>query len=214
MGDREAMSDGDGEEDMEEEEENAELDDDEESIELKGDGEDEDESEEDLEEDLEEENEEGSDMEEQPKKKAKFDMKNRGSLAERDQRIREMEEEVERMEREQMTDKHWSLMGEVNGKSRETNSLLELHLDLPMSHFQSKRTIDQAIATGQDFPEDDDSDDEGAKAQAFDIEQITKQRIIDGLFDDVVRKIDTRPMTKTEGDAEEEVLDFQNLVWV
>ena len=71
-------------------------------------------------------------------------------------------------------------------------------------------TLDAAIATGQHLDEEE-SDDEGNKAQPFDIEKITRQRIADNLFDDVIRKADTRPTTlKKDGKngEEEEVLNF------
>ncbi|CAD7962378.1 unnamed protein product [Amoebophrya sp. A25] len=130
------------------------------------------------------------------------------SLLAKDRRIREMEEEVDRLEQEALSQKHWSLGGEVSGKQRDRNSLLELHLDLPMTHFQSKRTLDAAIASGQQV-DDEESDEEGNKPQAFDIEQITRQRIADNLFDDVVRKADTRPsVAKKKGENDEEVLNF------
>eukprot|EP00392_Amoebophrya_sp_AT5.2_P011173 g11248.t1 len=131
------------------------------------------------------------------------------SLVNQDRRIQEMEDEVERLEQEALADKHWSLAGEVSGKQRERNSLLELHLDLPMTHFQSKRTLDAAIATGQQLDDDEPSDDEGNRPQAFDIEMITRQRIADNLFDDVIRVADTRPATaKNENGQDEEVLNF------
>ncbi|CAD7926154.1 unnamed protein product [Amoebophrya sp. A120] len=131
----------------------------------------------------------------------------KANLAVKDRRIQDLEEEVDRLEREALAQKHWSLGGEVAGKQRERNSLLELHLDLPMTHFQSKRTLDTAIATGQQLDEEE-SDEEGNKPQQFDIEQITKQRVADNLFDDVIRVADTRPSTTKKDEDQEEVLNF------
>ena len=72
------------------------------------------------------------------------------SLARRDRRLVEAEAECERMEEELLHKKHWSMTGEAAAKDRERNSLLAMHLDLPMTHMQSKRAMDDAIAAGQE----------------------------------------------------------------
>eukprot|EP00397_Hematodinium_sp_SG-2012_P023059 GEMP01023934.1.p1 GENE.GEMP01023934.1~~GEMP01023934.1.p1 ORF type:complete len:773 (-),score=320.21 GEMP01023934.1:108-2426(-) len=128
----------------------------------------------------------------------------RDTLASMDKRIRDMEEEIERMEDEQIEDKHWTLKGEANARQRPMNSLLETHLDLPMSCFASKRAVDQAIALGQVIEEDplDDS-----APLAFDLEGIIRQRIADKAFDDVVRIAGKPPALEKEQDTQE-VLDF------
>jgi len=70
------------------------------------------------------------------------------SLAARTQHLSTLNNEIEQMEQELLESKHWSLTGETGSKKRERNSLLELNLDLPMSYFQSKRAVDEAIAMG------------------------------------------------------------------
>lgn len=42
-----------------------------------------------------------------------------------------MHEAIEQIEKELVGERHWSLMGEASAKNRQTNSLLELHLELP-----------------------------------------------------------------------------------
>jgi len=129
----------------------------------------------------------------------------RESLVAADKRIADMEADIARMENEQVADKHWSLQGEANARQRPLNSLLEMHLDLPMSCFASKRAVDQAIALGQ-VVEEDPFDEQGPSLSAFDLEQLIKQRIVDDAFDDVIR-IAGKPVIETQQDTPE-VLDF------
>jgi hypothetical protein len=46
-------------------------------------------------------------------------------------------------ERELVGDKHWTMKGEVSGKTRDQNSLLEVHLDIPQynHHYQSEDVL-------------------------------------------------------------------------
>ncbi len=74
-------------------------------------------------------------------------------------------------------------------------------------NIQPTGTLDTAIATGQQLDEEE-SDEEGNKPQQFDIEQITKQRVADNLFDDVIRVADTRPSTTKKDEDQEDVLNF------
>merc|ERR1739847_187272 len=101
-----------------------------------------------------------------------------------DKRLKAMEEEIRKMEEEQVSDKHWTMKGEAKALDRPLNSLLETHLDLPMSCFASKRAIDQAIALGHTIEEDPFDKTETV---SFDLEGIIKQRIADKTFDDVLR---------------------------
>merc|ERR1712062_416166 len=112
-----------------------------------------------------------------------------------DKRLRSLNEEVAKMEDEQLEAKPWEMQGEVSGRERPMNSLLEVHLEQPMTHFAGRRAEDAAIISGvgTDGAEDADVLDDvpGAdgllKQSKFDIEAIIRQRIWDEAFDDVVR---------------------------
>eukprot|EP00928_Gymnodinium_smaydae_P031953 TRINITY_DN23281_c0_g2_i3.p1 TRINITY_DN23281_c0_g2~~TRINITY_DN23281_c0_g2_i3.p1 ORF type:complete len:788 (+),score=312.07 TRINITY_DN23281_c0_g2_i3:49-2364(+) len=142
---------------------------------------------------------------------------NSASLYEMDKRLRQMEEEVERLEDEQLEDKHWSMRGEVKGKERPMNSLLEMHLEQPMTHFAGRRAeaaagTGPADAAGGEGGEDDDLVGAAAPPSAgFDIEAIIRQRVWDETFDDVVRRSMLPPSQRPQGDDEElaETLNFQ-----
>mmetsp|Transcript_81237 Transcript_81237/g.230115 ORF Transcript_81237/g.230115 Transcript_81237/m.230115 type:complete len:712 (+) Transcript_81237:136-2271(+) len=137
------------------------------------------------------------------------------SLYEMDKRLRSLEEEVAKLEEEQLEEKPWSLRGEVSAKQRPLNSLLEVHLDQPMTNFAGRRAEAAAIAAGTD-PDNEGLDDvPGAdgliKPQHFDVEAIVRQRVWDEMFDDVVRKTVLPPSQRpqhAEDDAAES-LNFE-----
>ena len=91
---------------------------------------------------------------------------------------------IERIENQMVGDKDWQMQGEVQAGKRPMNSLLEHHLDfdvgskLPPTMTQEKTNS---------------------------IEQAIKQRVMDELFDDPVRK---QLVEKTRGDDEDNRFDF------
>mmetsp|Transcript_111909 Transcript_111909/g.311505 ORF Transcript_111909/g.311505 Transcript_111909/m.311505 type:complete len:742 (-) Transcript_111909:47-2272(-) len=138
------------------------------------------------------------------------------SLYEMDKRLQSLEEEVTKLEEEQLEAKSWTLQGEVSAKQRPLNSLLEVHLDQPMTHFAGRRAEDAAIVAGT-APDGESALDEvpGAegltKQEHFDVEAIIRQRVWDEMFDDVVRKTALPPSQRPQGvDAEAmETLNFE-----
>lgn len=135
------------------------------------------------------------------------------SLAARSHRLETLSSEVERMEQELLAPKHWSLVGEASKDRRERNSLLELSLELPMSHFRARSAkADLAQATGGGADEDEDEIGEDSAPNTLNIEAITKQRILDLAFDNVVKKLGVvRPADKkaTGAEDEKEILNFK-----
>eukprot|EP00913_Durusdinium_trenchii_P003500 g3240.t1 len=65
--------------------------------------------------------------------------KGKSSLYEMDRRLKSLEEEVQKLEEEQLQEKSWEMKGEVSARQRPLNSLLEVALDQPMTHFAAKR---------------------------------------------------------------------------
>ncbi|CAE7343512.1 unnamed protein product [Symbiodinium natans] len=61
------------------------------------------------------------------------------SLYEMDRRLQSLEEEVRKLEEEQLQEKSWEMKGEVTARHRPLNSLLEVALDQPMTHFAARR---------------------------------------------------------------------------
>lgn len=139
------------------------------------------------------------------------------SLYEMDKRLSNLEAEVAKLEEEQMQERPWQMKGEVTGKQRPLNSLLEVHLDQPMSAFAGRRAEAEAQAAGgQDDAEDEALEDtqgamELAKSARFDIDVIIKQRVWDETFDDVVRKEELPPSQRPLGadDDAVETLNFE-----
>jgi len=141
-----------------------------------------------------------------------------GSLYAMDKRLRQLEDEVSKMEESQMDEKHWSLRGEVNAKQRPLNSLLEMHLDQPMTNFAARRAEDAAGEAGLgDGGEDAEGLDDVAgaesllKSKRFDIDSIIKSRIWDEAFDDVIRKTELPPSQRPQGadGGDAETLNFE-----
>lgn len=139
------------------------------------------------------------------------------SLYEMDKSLKNLEDEVSKLEEEQMSDKHWTLKGEISGKERPMNSLLEVHLDQPMSSFTAHRAEANSEAAGGDDDEDlDDAMDAAGlgsekKGKGFDVDAIIRQRIWDEAFDDVIRKEELPPSQRPQGSEQDAVesLNFE-----
>jgi len=134
------------------------------------------------------------------------------SLYEMDKRLRALEDEVNKLEEEQLEEKPWLLRGEVSAKQRPMNSLLEVHLEQPMSYFAGRRAEDAMAGAAQ--PDGAEMDDGMAKALAprrasIDIDAIIKQRVWDEAFDDVVRKKAVPPSQRPQG-AEDDAVESLN----
>mmetsp|Transcript_80914 Transcript_80914/g.177563 ORF Transcript_80914/g.177563 Transcript_80914/m.177563 type:complete len:750 (+) Transcript_80914:101-2350(+) len=140
------------------------------------------------------------------------------SLYEMDKRLRSLEDEVAKLEDEQMEESTWSMKGEVSARQRPLNSLLEVHLDQPMSQFAARRAED-AVSTafgGEGEGEGDDAEDDtaadlAAQVKKFAVDAVIKQRVWDEIFDDVVRRNIVPPSQRPQGkdDDAAETLNFQ-----
>lgn len=82
----------------------------------------------------------------------------------------EMLDKIQKIEDEMMDEKKWTMKGEVECKDRNYNSLLEEYVD-----FDSATKLPPQIT----------------KETTSNIEGIIKQRILDELFDDPIRKVHT-----------------------
>jgi len=92
--------------------------------------------------------------------------------------------EIEKIENEMASEKPWMLKGEVTGKHRPLNSLLAEHLD-----FDIAMKLPEKVT----------------KETTNKIEVIIKSRVLDGLFDDPIRKsISTRKRVSAE-----ELMNFE-----
>lgn len=138
------------------------------------------------------------------------------TLYEMDKRLKSLEEEVSKLEEEQLQEKPWTMKGEVSAMQRPLNSLLEVHLDQPMTHFAARRAEDAALAAGAAVEGDEALEDlrgaeELAKQARFDVEAIIKQRVWDEAFDDVVRKAELPPSQRPQNTDEDpvETLNFE-----
>jgi len=139
------------------------------------------------------------------------------SLYEMDKRLRALEDEVVKLEEEQLDEKHWSLRGEVNAKQRPLNSLLEVHLDQPMTQLAGSRAGEAADAAGagdedgEGVLDDVPGGDSAPKSVGFDVDAIIRQRVWDETYDDVVRRTDLPPSQRPHGADEDavETLNFQ-----
>merc|ERR1719506_1388474 len=139
------------------------------------------------------------------------------SLYEMDKRLRSLEEEVAKLEEEQLEDKHWSLRGEVSAKQRPLNSLMEVHLDQPMTQLAGRRAGEAADAAGtggedgEGALDDVPGGDSIPKSAGFDIDAIIRQRVWDETYDDVIRKTQLPPSQRPQGADEDvtETLNFQ-----
>mmetsp|Transcript_126405 Transcript_126405/g.316012 ORF Transcript_126405/g.316012 Transcript_126405/m.316012 type:complete len:736 (+) Transcript_126405:74-2281(+) len=135
------------------------------------------------------------------------------SLYDMDKRLRALEDEVAKLEEEQMEDRTWSMKGEVSGKQRPLNSLLEVHLDQPMSHFAGHRA-EEAAAVGDGQTGEEDAPLEDLKGgdriiRKFDVDAVIKQRIWDEAFDDVIRRAELPPSQRPQG-ADEDITETLN----
>jgi U3 small nucleolar RNA-associated protein MPP10 len=123
-----------------------------------------------------------------------------GALA---RRLAQLEEEISNIETQQVSDKHWTMTGEVSAKNRPVNSLLEANVELPFGHMASKR-LDESVDLMVD-----DFDAENPDKPKFDIDLIIRQRVADGTFDDIIKRkietvlVDNKPRDQYEG------LDFE-----
>ncbi|XP_053991592.1 uncharacterized protein LOC128883355 isoform X2 [Hylaeus volcanicus] len=129
---------------------------------------------------------------------------------------------IDTTERELVGDKHWTMKGEVSAKSRDQNSLLEVHLDIPQynHHYQSEDALgihDSAWNNEESYEDQHNSlclknsETSCYSSLSQEIEKIVLHRIRYLLFDDVVRKYE-KPVAVTgndKNDAEAEILDFQ-----
>lgn len=211
----EALEDEDAEEEEEEPEELEELDEEEKALEaqlkaLQSGEDDEGEEEEQKEEDEEGEvtgKEDGEDGAGKPGSKGK-----EKSVYEMDRRLQSLEEEVRKLEEEQLQEKSWEMKGEVNARNRPLNSLLEVALDQPMTHFAARRAEETAgdVELDEQAMEDAPGADAAAERRPkLDLEAIIKQRIWDEAFDDVVRKAQLPPSQRPQG-AEEDAVETLN----
>lgn len=64
------------------------------------------------------------------------------SLIELSAKERRLNDAIDEMEMDLIGTKHWSLMGEAGAKSREHNSLLSLHLELPQYNHQKANDLE------------------------------------------------------------------------
>eukprot|EP01120_Amphizonella_sp_Union-15-10_P008342 TRINITY_DN2990_c0_g1_i4.p1 TRINITY_DN2990_c0_g1~~TRINITY_DN2990_c0_g1_i4.p1 ORF type:complete len:623 (-),score=184.18 TRINITY_DN2990_c0_g1_i4:25-1893(-) len=82
----------------------------------------------------------------------------------------QLKKQIKNFENELVKEKSWQLMGEVVASKRPENSLLEEHLEFQQSAKPNPVITEEVTKT---------------------LEDIIKSRILDGAFDDVVRKINT-----------------------
>lgn len=114
-----------------------------------------------------------------------------------------------------MEEKPWMLKGEVSAKQRPLNSLLEMHLEKPMSFFAGRRAEAATETAGGSDDEAALEDVRGAADLAprkkLDVDAIVRQRIWDEAFDDVVRKFQLPPSQRKRKEEEDvvETLNFE-----
>eukprot|EP00927_Polykrikos_kofoidii_P065162 TRINITY_DN60950_c0_g1_i1.p1 TRINITY_DN60950_c0_g1~~TRINITY_DN60950_c0_g1_i1.p1 ORF type:complete len:773 (+),score=197.87 TRINITY_DN60950_c0_g1_i1:74-2320(+) len=140
------------------------------------------------------------------------------SLYDVDKRLRALEDEVAKLEEDQLKEKHWSLKGEVAARERPLNSLLEVYLEQPMTHFAGRQAEAGAGASVAGAGGEDELDDvpgsDGIMSKSgsgFDVEAMIRQRIWDETFDDVVRRQELPPSQRPHGaeDDAAETLNFE-----
>lgn len=171
--------------------------------------------EDDEEEDEEEDKEDDGDItgQEDDEEGAKKPKKGKKSLYEMDKRLMALEEEVNKLEEEQLQERSWEMKGEVSARQRPLNSLLEVALDQPMTHFAARRAEEGEGNEAADGVEDALEDAPGAdgltKKGGLDIEAIIRQRVWDEAFDDVIRKAELPPSQRPQS-AEDDSLEQLN----
>lgn len=138
------------------------------------------------------------------------------SLYDMDKNLRTLEEDVAKLEEEQLEEKSWELKGEVSARQRPLNSLLETHLEKPMSFFAGNRAASAAEQTAGASEDEAALEDvrgaaELAPRKKLDIDAIVRQRIWDEVFDDVVRKFHLPPSQRKRKEDEDvvETLNFE-----
>ncbi|EUR71317.1 hypothetical protein PFBG_03044 [Plasmodium falciparum 7G8] len=121
-------------------------------------------------------------------------------------------QEKEKIEKELVAEKHWSLKGEAYGYNRPKNSILNLNFEIPkLNTFNNNNTLENKNVGDMENTDDDDDDDEKEYASEDghnknnntnsykkkekkmntlnnEIEIVVKQRIQNMLFDDVEKK--------------------------
>ncbi|CAJ1403509.1 unnamed protein product [Effrenium voratum] len=159
----------------------------------------------------EEEEEQEEDEEAEVKDEGKLSASKGKSLYEMDRHLKSLEEEVKKLEEEQLQEKTWEMKGEVSARQRPLNSLLEVALDQPMTHFAARRAEELAGEgdADEEAMEDAPGADELAKSSKLDLEAIIKQRVWDESFDDVVRKTQLPPSQRPDDEDTVETLNFQ-----
>ncbi|PHJ22603.1 m phase phosphoprotein mpp10 [Cystoisospora suis] len=120
-----------------------------------------------------------------------------------------LQSEIDQLEQELVSKKAWNLQGEVWGKQRPRNALLDAGpLDLPMLASAVRDT--EAGGLADDLGEEGGEGDRGAKISKLSefIEQIVKRRIEENLFDDVVRRAVVPPNKEKKSDNATAELDM------
>lgn len=97
----------------------------------------------------------------------------------------ELHEQMDKIEDQMVGEKDWTMKGEINAKDRPMNSLLAEHLDFDVATKMAPKVT---------------------KELNNDIEEMIKQRIIDELFDDPVRKTRVQPKVRV---AAEDLMDYE-----
>lgn len=90
-----------------------------------------------------------------------------------ERKMRGLQEEIARLERENVDRKDWTLMGEAGAKSRPENSLLEQDLE-----FENTAKVKPVVT----------------EETTSSLEDMIKQRILEGRFDDVQRRLNIEAM--------------------
>jgi len=84
--------------------------------------------------------------------------------------MEKMTKKIETLEAQNLAEKEWTLIGEASSKQRPVGSLLEV--DLEFENMSKNPTVVLTEETN------------------LQLEDIIKKRILDELFDDVVRKVE------------------------
>jgi U3 small nucleolar RNA-associated protein MPP10 len=132
-------------------------------------------------------------------------MKKPRGLGQLGKKLDEMEKKIKDLESSQIKEKNWTMTGEVFGKNRPMNSLLDEAVELPFGHMAIKR-LDESMDL---ITDENDFDPENPEKPKFDIELIIRQRCIDRTFDDVIkRRIESVSIVAEKPTDRLEGLDF------
>ncbi|CRG99132.1 U3 small nucleolar ribonucleoprotein protein MPP10, putative [Plasmodium relictum] len=132
-----------------------------------------------------------------------------------DPNIHDMMKDKEKIEKELIEKKHWSLTGEVFGYDRPKNSILKLNVDIPKINTYNKNDvlINKNIGNVDNSSENEESDNKKKNNKinslTEEIELVVKQRIKNMLFDDVEKKC-IEDLDITDNNNNDEV-NFDNL---